>query len=298
MELSWAMKFRIAAAIAVGVVLIGVLGWPLGAPEHPPDVVSIPSGTKAMLLVALAVVTGMLGYFVSWPYGREIGILAVPAGLAVWGIRSADMASLLQQDPSLAQRQEVLAAVKWEPLFWLGIVAAGLLGTMLAQLAVRQHTRPATEQAKPRSPAEFCLNAALALVGSVLIAQFCVRLLAQDVRMPDSTFGSVVGQPAVGQIVFAVVLGFGVTAFLVKRFLNAGYVWCVIASGFITAFTTTLYIRQGTLEHLVRQWPPVFYSNAILAILPVQMVALGTLGSVAGYWLAVEYGLWRKQQGV
>ena len=32
MELSWPMKLRIAAAAAVGVLLIGILAWPMAEP--------------------------------------------------------------------------------------------------------------------------------------------------------------------------------------------------------------------------------------------------------------------------
>ena len=32
----------------------------------------------------------------------------------------------------------------------------------------------------------------------------------------------------------------------------------------------------------------------VLAITPLQLVALGTLGSVIGFWLAVRFEHWRK----
>ena len=90
MELSWPMKLRIAAAVAAGVILIGFAAWPLAVPPDPFGVVSVLSGTitvgGALILVALAFLTGLIAYFLSWPYGREIGILAAPAGLSIWTI--------------------------------------------------------------------------------------------------------------------------------------------------------------------------------------------------------------------
>ncbi|MHC4635801.1 MAG: hypothetical protein ACYSYU_11425 [Planctomycetota bacterium] len=44
MELSLLMKFRICAAMGLGVVLIGILAWPLAAPLDPFGVVSVPAG--------------------------------------------------------------------------------------------------------------------------------------------------------------------------------------------------------------------------------------------------------------
>jgi hypothetical protein len=80
------MKLRIAAAAAVGVVVIGVLAWPLAEPAEPFEAVRMSNlgAGGAAILLALAFAVGLVGYFISWPHGREIGILAVPAGLAIW----------------------------------------------------------------------------------------------------------------------------------------------------------------------------------------------------------------------
>jgi hypothetical protein len=40
----------------------------------------------------------------------------------------------------------------------------------------------------------------------------------------------------------------------------------------------------------------MFFSNAAISILPVQMVAFGTLGSITGYWLAVRYKYRREHK--
>jgi hypothetical protein len=54
------------------------------------------------------------------------------------------------------------------------------------------------------------------------------------------------------------------------------------------------YVKQSTLQRLAQEWPVVFFPNAVISILPVQIVAFGTLGSITGYWLAVRYNYWRK----
>src|SRR4030042_124496 len=102
MELSWPMKLRIAAAAAIGALLIGILAWPMAEPF---------SGVEAMgsrdaaVLVVLAFVAGFIGYFVSWPFGREIGILAVPCGLAIWAVRSGSMTGLMQLNPTRSEER-------------------------------------------------------------------------------------------------------------------------------------------------------------------------------------------------
>jgi hypothetical protein len=289
------MKLRIAAAVAVGVVLIGILAWPLAAPAESFGAVLSDnlSFGGVIILAVLAFSAGFIGYFISWPHGREIGILAVPSGLAIWAVRCGNMADLMRVNPTLAQRQAVFAALKWEPIFWLAIVAAGFGGVLLGQ-KIRSKPEPDKNEEKSNSESSIYLNAIIALVGSVLIAQFCLRIFAQDVRIFDPRLGSVMAQPAIGQVVFAVLVSFGIAAFIFKKFLNVSYIWPVAASALVTGFAVTAYLKQDILQHLVGQHPAAFFCNAVTSVLPVQMVAFGTLGSIAGYWLAVRYSHWRK----
>lgn len=286
-EASWSVKLKVTISLLVGIILIGFLA-PLETPDEPFGVVSVPTFGGAITLAGLAVLAGFIGYFLSWPYGREIGILAAPAGLAIWAVRGGNMAELMRLAPTLAQRQTLLALLKWEPIFWLGIVAAGFVGVLIGQrIVAKPELNKCQEQSG--SKANTYLNGLIAVVGSVLIAQFCIAIFAQDVRI-----GSVVAQPSVGQIVFAVSVSFGIAAFLVKRFLDAGYIWPITASALLTGFVVITRIRQDTLKQLVEHYPPAFFSSTVISILPLQMVAFGVLGSIAGYWLAIRYNYWRK----
>jgi len=288
MELSWPMKLRIAAAVAAGVVLIGIMAWPMAEPSE--EIGAISYG-DAVTLVILAFLTGLIGYFVSWPYGREIGILAVPSGLAIWAVRSRSVMALMQLNATVSQRQVILASLKWEPIFWLFVVAAGFAGVLLGQ-KIRSSLKTKQMQEKSKSNLDKYLKEVITLVGSVLVAQFCIRIFAQDVKIFDNNMGTVVAQPAVGQIVFAVSVSFGLAAFLFKKYLNTSYICPIIASVFITAYAASSYAKH--LQYLVQYWPATFFSNAVVSILPIQMVAFGTLGSIAGYWMAVRSNYWRE----
>jgi hypothetical protein len=295
-ELSLPMKLRIAASAAAGVVLIGILAWPLAAPPEPFGVVSLTAGSisggGAVVLAGLAFLAGFIGYFLSWPYGREIGILAAPAGLTIWAFRSGRMVSLIRRTAP-ANQPELFAALKWEPFFWLAIVAVGFAGVLLAQ-KVKSKPEPEKTDKKANSRQKINVNVIIALVASLLLAQLCISIFAQGTRLPDEKLGSVVAQPTTGQIIFAVFVSFGIVAFVVKTFLNLNYIWPIIASAFVTAFTIIAYGKQDVLQHLSLHWPTAFFSHAAISILPLQMVALGTLGSIAGYWMAVRYKYWRK----
>jgi hypothetical protein len=297
MELSLIMRLRIAAAAATGVVLIGILAWPLASSSEPLDAVlagDISIG-GLITLVVLAFLTGLLAYFVSWPHGREIGILAVPFGLAIWAVRSGSMTTLIQLNPAIEQRQAVFSAFKWDSAFWLALVAAGFFGVLLGQKIISSSAKPVKEKTSGSKPAQF-LSVIIALVGSVFIAQFCIKMFAQDVSLLDSKLGVIMAQPSVGQIVFAVFVSFGLAAFIVKKFLDVSYIWPAIATVLLTVFAASSYARQDMLQYFIKQWPSAFFVNSVISILPVQVVAFGTLGSIAGYWMAIRYNYWRKHE--
>jgi len=295
MELSWSTKLRIAGSVGAGVVLIGIIGWPLARPSEPfaPVQVANLGLADGVVLVVLAFVAGLAGYFISWPNGLEIGILAVPSGLAIWGVRTGNIASLLQQSPSFEQREALLAALKWEPIFWLAIVGVGLgavyCGGKLWPTPVKVGEGSG---AKPFSQRH--LNSIVALAGCTFIAYFALNILVQDVRLVNEGAASVVGQPATGQIVFGVVVAFGFAAFLAKNFLNSGYMCPIIATAVVHPVAIVVSYRSDVLFHLTRSWPAVFFPNSVVAILPLQMVAFGTIGSIAGYWMGVRYNFQRK----
>lgn len=277
-------------AAAIGVALVYLVGRPLADSS---EVIGAMGYDRVPALAALAFLAGLIAYFVSWPYGREIGILAVPSGLAVWAVRSGSMAALIQQNPTVAQRQELVASLRFEPILWLAVVVAGFAGVLLGQ-RIRPSVKPEETQEKRKAqPAEY-FNAVVALVGSALIAQFCIRVCAQDIAMSDSNLGPIVAQPAIAQIAFAVFVSFGVAAFAVKKLLNVSYIWPAMASAIVTAFGMHTYAKH--VQYLAAAWPAAFFSNATASVLPVQMVAFGALGSVAGYWMAVRFDYWRKHE--
>jgi hypothetical protein len=285
-ELSWSVKLKVTATLLAGVILIGFFA-PLGTPTEPFVVISVPAFGGAATLAGLAVLAGFIGYFLSWPDGREIGILAVPAGLAVWAVHGGNMADLMRLAPTLAQHQGLFAALKWEPIFWLAVVAVGFGGVLIGEyLVVRRSSLI------PRS--SLLISRIFAVVASVVIAQVCIEIFAQGIRIPDHGLGSVISQPGVGQIVFAVLVSFGIAAFLVKKFFDASYIWPIIASALTTGFAITTSLKQDILRQLVERHPPVFFPSSTTSILPLQMVAFGVLGSIAGYWLAVSVNVREK----
>jgi hypothetical protein len=290
MELSWINKIRIGLVAALGILVIGILCWPLAAPADP--MAPVRSGdvgaAGTLILVLVAFVVGAAGYFISWPHGREIGILAVPLGLCVWGIRSGPMDLLNAAANTTAKRTVLLNSLLMEPLYWLLPVAAGFAGVLAAQRLARS-IRPATaETTSPKTAlnAKMATTFVVAVLVSVIVSQFGMTATVRDIPPFN---GVVATQPPSAQIAFGVIVAFAAAAFFVKEFLGLSYVLPAVASIFVIPVAQTMYNRGG----MVDTQPASFFANGTLTVMPVQLVAFGAVGAVVGYWLAISYRYWR-----
>ncbi|MHC4521740.1 MAG: hypothetical protein ACYTAS_24365 [Planctomycetota bacterium] len=296
MELSWVNKARIGAVAALGIIMIGVLAWPLAAPQDPlaPVRSSHVGLSGTVVLLALAFAIGFVAYFLAWPHGREIGILAVPFGLAIWVVRSGPMRTLTQTHPTPAGREAILQSLRFEPVYWFLIVAAGFLGVLAAQfIRPGSGPRPTASAIKDYFRPNLAVAAVAALVVAVLLAHFALGVFAQDL---STSAGAASTQPVVGQIVFAGVATFAAAAFAVKKLFDLSYIWPAVASLFVIPFASASYGRADVVRKFAETQPGTFFPHAVFTILPLQLVALGAIGSVLGYWLAVRYDYWRKHE--
>jgi hypothetical protein len=297
MELSWLMKLRIAIAAAIGVVLVGYVAWPWDNPPDPYGSVLIKAiGMSTIVtLFIMAFLAGLIAYFATWPYGKEIGVLAVPFGLAVWAIRAGTVGGLMQNNPTVEQQTIIFSTLRWEPFFWFLVVGAGFGGVALGWKILSSAKKQKNSEQKIIKCGD-PFNIILSFLLSCIIAYIGIRILAQDIRIYDSRAGEVTAQPAVGQVAFAVFVSFGFAAFVIKKFLDVDYIMSILAGVAITAISVMIYVKQDSFGYLVEQWPANFFSNTVIAVLPVQMIAFGALGSIAGYWMAFRYNYWRKHE--
>jgi len=296
MELSWINKVRIGAVIALGVVVIGILAWPLAAPEDPMSPLrSSGIGFVGTLgLLALAFVVGAVSFFVSWPHGREIGILAVPFGLATWAVRCGPMQSLTQSHASAQAREQIVHSLLFEPVYWLLVVAAGFLGVLVAQcIGANRSSKGGVAKLQSCLKPNAVVIGLLALLVATLRSAFFIGAFGQD--LPTSA-KAMAAQPPRGQIVFAGIGAFAAAGFVVKKFFDLSYAWTTLAGVFVIPFATLAYYRSEMIEKFAETQPGTFFPHAVFAVLPVQLVAFGAIGAVIGYWLAMQYDYWRQHE--
>jgi hypothetical protein len=293
------MRFRIIASFAIGAVLLGFLPWGLVKPSADGVFAYLSGSISAgdlLICAGLAFVAGFLASIVSTPYGAQIGIIAAPAGLAVWSLRSAMLSKVFQMTPAAGDRVKVYSSLKFEGFLWLAIAVCGFLGALTADEIFRIKPVELPDKTKPvfRMP-EF-LVIAISVIGTVFVANFLINIFALDVSYSDPQLAHVTAQPASLQIVFAVLIAFGACGFLAKILIGSRAVWPATASVVLICYTAIGYGKNDIMAHLSSSWPANFFIRPITAVLPVQMVAFGCLGAVWGYWLAVDYHLWRTQQ--
>ncbi len=293
-NIHWLMRIRAIAALAVGALLVGGLGWPLVRPELPIAAITLVNGSVsvsgAVLCVLLAFAAGFLAFFVSWPAGKILAPYAAPTGLAIWAMTSGNMHRLLLDHHPPAQRQALYAALRWEGFFWLLICAAGYLGVLAAsRLAGSKIVILGQFDSDKPKGITIMTHVLLAMGVTVLIGWFALGVFVQDIHQPDARLGMVVGQPGNRQIAFGVFTTFCIAAYLVKHTLKIGYLPVAAASVVLTFVGATQLLRGDTLAHLAGNWPIAYFNHAVNAITPLQMVAFAVLGAVTGYWMAVKF---------
>jgi hypothetical protein len=295
MELTWLIRLRIAIAAAIGVGFIGIYGWPMVAPAGELGVVSIVNGRIAasdlFITCLMAFTGGFISYFLTWPYGTRIGILAAPAGLIAWAVRGGDMGSLMQQNISLARREEFYSTFCWEPVVWLAVFFAGCLGVLLGY-SIYRPKKVAQEkrvQSVVKPTTISYLTPVVGVIGSTIVSLFLIGMIARDFIILDPKAGYAIGQPTTAQIIFAILIAFGVSGYLAKKVLDLNYYWPIIATGLVIPFGIIVYGQYDVLEYFAGRWPAVFFANSVLTVFPIQAVAFGSIGAVAGYWIAVRY---------
>jgi uncharacterized membrane protein len=293
---SWPIKIRTLAVALLGMVVLGLWAWPIVAPAEPFGIVSMPDLTGALILMILALATGFVGYFLTWPHGVHMGVIAVPAGMAVWAVRSGVMADKFVGTTGAVQRADFLQSLLPEPFFWLLIAAVGLAGVFLGRFVLAPAAPAQINHNKPRFKLNNPANDAVAVIASAVIAFVAVTLLAQNVKFADDKVGYVTAQPSTGQIGFAVFVAFALASFVTKEFLGAPYFWPAAATALVSAFGLAFYDRSWIMEHMAANWPANFFASPHSSILPIQMVSFGTLGAVAGFWLAQSFEVWRSLQ--
>ncbi len=293
MELSWLSKTRILLVMALGAMVIGVLNWHAVKPEDPSGLVSLHnlSVIQGLFLFAIATLLGFVSYFIAWPYGCEIGLLAAPSGLAIWACRSASLSKTLAVIPDVQSRLDLFASLRFESLFWLAVVYAGWCGVQLARRLRPNPTLPILETL-PEPKQTSVIHQGLAILVSLVVGQFLFGVFAQDI---SQTHGAL-SQPPTRQLALGIFMAFGMASFLVGHFLHLSYHWVIPALALTHVLSTLSFARREALTLMAQTSPSLCLPSTVLFALPIHIVSFGSLGAIWGHWASVRFDYWRTHE--
>ncbi len=287
-EQHWMDKVRIGAVLTFGAIVIGIFCWPLIAPHTDLGAVAFYNSSispfDAMLILPAAFATGAAAYFIGWPNGRHTALAAVPMGVGIWGLRSGTMNNLLTYNNTLEQHHNIYMSLRWEGIFWLLVITAGYFGVRTA--AAICHDNSHWEQEKRKYQVGDII---LPLVVTCAIAWPLINLLTQSPKLPTKEFGNLYSQPQNAQIAFALMAGFGVAGYAVKRFMKVR-IEIPVVSTVLFSLAAAIFSGKESLQSISMSMPSSFFAYPISAILPVQTIAFGTIGILIGYSIAILGG--------
>lgn len=283
-EQHWIDKVRIGAVLTFGAVVLGIFCWPLVAAGTDREAVvffnSIISLQDGLLILLASYATGAAAYFIGSPNGKYTAMAAVPMGIGVWAMRSGTMAALLTYNHELALHRDIYMSLRWEGVFWFMALIAGYLGVKTACKICNDGCNEI--DIRKQNPGEIVLP----LVVTCAIAWLLVNLLAQSPKLPTKQFGVLYSQPRNAQIAFALLAGFGVAGYAVKRFMKVGFEIPAIAT-VVFSLAAAIFSGKEEIQSISMNMPAAFFKHPVSAIMPIHIITFGTLGILLGYSIAI-----------
>jgi hypothetical protein len=280
-------------ALSVGALIVAAIGYPLVRPEDPLGAISLFTGeiplANAAILLGLGFAAGVVGTLICQPLGGALGPFAAPAGVATLAITSGGLRQLLLTNHTLEQRNALYGFLRWELLFWLGICAAGYLGSYLTAKLIGKKSTDTEQMPKIEKKPNYWTNCGIAAIAAAAIVYFTIGIFAQDIRQIDTNMGFVVGHPGSRQIAFGVFVAVGIAGFAAKHLLDTHFIPVVVGVAAVYIGTISKFVDSDTLSYMVKTWPIDFFPNSIYAILPVQFAPFAVLGAMTGYWISVYW---------
>jgi cellobiose-specific phosphotransferase system component IIC len=176
----------------------------------------------------------------------------------------------------------IYMSLRWEGAFWLLVVAAGYVGVKLAARLCGDTGKAEETEIKKQATGEI----ALPLVVTSAIAWPLVNILAQSPKIPVIKVGTIYSQPYQAQIAFALLAGFGIAGYLVRRYMKVRLEIPIIST-VLFSLGAAIYCGRDSIQSLALNMPPSFFKFPICSILPIQIIAFGSLGVLVGYAIAV-----------
>ena len=303
------IKIKAAVVIAFSCGLFSIVGWPWVLPWEPEGALTVVLHDRPAIvmftLVGFSLIVTIVGFLVGTPYGREIGLIAVPAGLCTWSFMTGRIDRLLLIHHELPDRLGLFRWLAADVLVWyVPIVVSYLLLFCVAKMKADRSSLSndvlddkvkAERQRNDRIANILFSSASLrrmaAFIFGCVASMLLLKILAQSghVRLPDQPDVVLGTVPARGQIIFSVAAAFGVATFAAHQVFRAR-LWSFLPIPGAVALTVYLSAAQEGVIQIAAQHGTTFMPASLthFLILPVQYVGIGTMATIAGYWFSIR----------
>lgn len=290
-------KLRVIVACAAAVILLSTVGWMVAEPPDPSLGVMLAAYWQKVLavwpaLLVLTAVAGVIGTVIAPRRLAEGGVFAAAIGLAGMALKGGSMQSVLgyMAAPDPGSRRALMATLAFDTLLWTATLTAAWMAVALVRRwlwadeelyyplpGAPASTAPAPATAKPAAASGWP-----ALVITGLIAVFFIWLTIA--RTPVATI-------ARGQVYASIATGFYLGAMAARYFATVTrahwYLLAVPAVALLGYLIGYLNSGMGWAEGSAYQpyislatTPP----HALVRPLPIEYLALGVAGTLAGFW--------------
>ena len=294
--LSFADRISVVAAFVLVGSLFYTVGWMVIRPIDPLGAVTLLDNGSAVLsvvkLACLAAIGSALATVLLRAHVADFGLMAAAVGLAAMNTRGATVDFLVRFLPEGATRSSVLFDLAVETLGWLIVVlVAAMVGELVARWFVAGGSASysqahvglghlLTGRVGSRPDKAELRNGPLCLLICVVVAALVIRLTGGTVLMAIRT----------GQTYFSILAGFFVATLLAHQITRAKLaVWPMLAVpivailGYLAGVAKPIASVPEVYQKIDHIMP-----NFVCRALPVEYVALGVIGVIAGLWTSAR----------
>ena len=284
-ELNIHSKTRMTISCLLGMTAIGIFLWPMAAPVTELDSLCMLNGTisllSASLIIICAFLAGIVGYAIGWPSPGIYGNLSVLTGFGMWSLRTAPVSSILTQNDSLEGFKLIYTSFRWEIFFWLAVVMAGNFGSRIAsKILTESQPEKTTNHTLKWTDKAFIIPLGVSSIIGFVVAS----ILIIGVQVPFNKIGVLTLQPTSQQIAFGLIVAFGISGFVVKKYFYTAIEMVYLSVAVTAFFCYVLLAKQNNLEVLEKLFSPNYFLSPMTAILPIQFIIFGCLGGWIGWF--------------
>jgi len=302
---------RTLPAVAVSVALLATVGWRVAQPLDPDWAVTLTQSGRSLLAIApslllLMVVVAAIGTALSGRRVPQGGLFATAVGLVVLSVRGGSMQVMLAYCgiDGVGSRRSLMVLMAFECVLWAALLAA----SWLVVENVRRWLWPATasgsgksEGVKDGKKAKSSASGQAksfagwpALAVTTVVALFIIWMTIA--RTPVATI-------ARAQVIASVAFGLYLGVLAARYFTGITDVrWYILAPlavalvGYLLGFLQAdLSWAKGQLSSYARL--ATTPSHALARPLPIEYIAVGVAGAIAGLWSGEKIEHVTKQEG-